>query len=174
MKHLLFIATFLLLSQCQVPGQDKASSKPKDIKGWTKASWGMTREEIIKAFPGTHPFEDVLVSAPFKIGIDQFTAEFDFSKGSNSLEAVIIAPLGENPSLDSLFQSLELMLTEKYGPPTTRPEPSLQDKESISVNWAFPSTIISLNRIKMGAPLPEDILTISYVKNRARKEPDNL
>jgi hypothetical protein len=174
MKHGLLAAILLMIFQSSILGQDKALAKPKDVNGRTKASWGMTREEIKKAFPETHADEDVLVSAPFKIGDDQFNAEFRFSAQSNSLEAVVIAPVRKDLSLDDLFQTLELMLTEKYGPPTTRAEPSLQDKESISTYWAFPSTIISLNRIRRGAPLPVDILTISYVKNRAGKEPDNL
>jgi hypothetical protein len=174
MKHALLAAILLILSECAILGQSGLRSKPKDVNGWTKASWGMTRDEITKAFPGTHPFEDVLESAPFKIGDDQFTAEFNFSKDSNSLQAVIISPAEKILLLDNLFQRLEIMLTQKYGPPTTRTDPALQNKESVSTSWAFPSTIISLNRLKTGGPPPEDFLSISYVKNPVRKGPDNL
>lgn len=173
MKHALLAAILLLFFQSSILGRDKAPSKPKDVNGWTKASWGMTREEIMKAFPGTRASENVLLSAPFKIADHQFTAEFQFSKDSNLLDAVAITPVEGTRFLDDLFQPLELMLTEKYGPPTTRPEPSIENKEVV-ISWAFPSTIISLRRLKTGPPIPVDWLTILYVKNPARKGPDNL
>ena len=147
--------------------------KLRDVNGWTKASWGMTREEIVKAFLGTRAFKDVVVSAPFKIGDDRFDAEFRFSADSHVLEAVVISPL-ETIALDDLFQRLELMLTEKYGPPTTRTYPSLPNKESVSTSWAFPSTVISLNRTRANGPILSDSLTIAYVKNLNGKVPDNL
>ncbi|MGA2986479.1 MAG: hypothetical protein ABSG32_21985 [Terriglobia bacterium] len=174
MKHTLLAAVLLLVSPYLTLGQSEPRSKPKDVNGWTKASWGMTREEIMEAFPGTHPSKAVLVSAPFKIGNDRFNAEFNFAVNSKLLDVVIISPMDEILLPDDLFQRLELMLTEKYGSPTTRADPSLPDKEIISTSWAFPSTIISLNRISMHGPIPENTVTISYLKNPSRKGADNL
>ena len=134
----------------------------------------------MKAFPGAHAYKDVVVFAPFEIDRQKFTAEFGF--GEPRLNQKATDPQFSNlpnprssrgiPSPWTVsFKGWRLCWSQSMESPPSQPDPAVQSSESVdvSIEWVFPSTRISLNRMKNGGPLPTDRLTISYVSKSSRE-----
>lgn len=150
-----------------------------DPGGWSKAKWGMTDEEILKAFDGqAKRWEN---AAPGQrgglaiYGLEIAGVKFDVSMGfdkEDKLLGVSFAPsdqmeesrkvLDGHASAQVLamrakatFQALENLLVEKYG----RPWKSDEGTNSTEMQWTFPTTVITLSRDVVGSAE----LTLSWV-----------
>ena len=129
-----------------------------DETGWNKVQWGMTPEQIIEAYPEAHApakLEDYkLLGEYFRapLGIESFDLAGSAYKvsflmdGKNTLAGVILSRNGaSNFSADA--NTLEKLLTQKYGPPT-----NTKDTESAhSIIWSRQGVTITLNNISMPA-----------------------
>jgi hypothetical protein len=130
---------------------------PKDIEGWREAKWGMTKDQVLQAFPGEakqgppikfkRGFIDGIVSIDKFVVSDLNTrALFQFNRDSGCLQRILLEPSGGTAALFSEWYKRMLpLLIEKYGQPTVRSEPrALNGNVNESVVWSFPSTTIEL------------------------------
>jgi hypothetical protein len=148
----------LALVGCDRAGIASPSSNNHNETGWQTTRWGMTQDEIRKAMPEAGPldkpetFERVkgrkrvatLGINNFQIADHSFTAYF-LMDDNDRLEEVILHPTkGEFPSI--VFDSLEELLTAKYGKPSlTQGEPS-RTRTDI---WNLSGMTITLNYDKV-------------------------
>jgi hypothetical protein len=141
-----------------------------DPGGWSKAKWGMTGEEILKAFNGqvkrrenAEPGQRALVI----YGLEIAGVKFDVSIGldeEDKLLGVGFTPSDQNEEsrkvleghasaqvlamrAKATFQALENLLVEKYG----RPWKSDEGTNSTEMQWTFPTTVITLSRRVVGS-----------------------
>jgi hypothetical protein len=183
-KVLLIILLFVLYASNYAFGQ------PKDVEGWNKTRWGMTKNKVLKAFEGKataiekpKKYEGLskqrdayalVVLDEIEIGGDKYTVDFVFDDSDKKLIMVIISIKGKRPS-ELQFSSLEQMLTEKYGSPsfakdTRKPDKRLrggvvlEGSDLLERAWNFPSTIIELQYLDLRATNPK-ILQIKFRKN---------
>jgi hypothetical protein len=125
-------------------------AQPKDVKGWGKTQWGMSKEKIIDLYPGEvvprndPKYPDVKLDIKnLKIDSYVFHAIFIFSP-DNKLTEVKLSPPAE--VYDATFTGIEQMLVAKYGAPAYRNKrPVVLGGIRYESTWAFPSTVINLN-----------------------------
>jgi hypothetical protein len=140
----------------------------EDPAGWTAAKWGMTDAQILQALPGQAvPLDPPQIHGLARVQIKsldlagtKFSVTF-VSDEKGCLSSVLLHPSDKGP-LDSLFQTLENMLVEKYG----RPWSSNADHET-KIQWSLKATTITLSHLKYPG-LPVEILNLQY----KRKDPD--
>lgn len=104
------------------------------------------------------------------ISIDSrtFDVYFLFDENTKGLKAVRLRPSERDPST-AVFEYLENLLTQKYGPPGKRDIRSINEI-TLSAQWSFPSTQIELKMFDSRA-LSTRLLTLTY---KERKEQDKL
>jgi hypothetical protein len=155
-----FITTFVFafaLVGCSRSETSPPSSNDQDRPGWQTTRWGMTADEIRKAMPEAGPLDKTETFEPVQghkkvatLGINRFQiADHTFTvyflmDDNDRLERVILSPIkGQFPSI--VFDSLENLLTAKYGKPSiTRGEGS---RERTDV-WHLSGMTITLNYYK--------------------------
>ena len=110
------IALLCVTLGCLFPQQN-----PDDPNGWTKAKWGMSKDEIIKAFPDATEFYNHLTGRAiglrhFEIGSQKLTVMFVFGdEPASGLKSIAFEPEGPYPELAS--SELLARLKDKYGQP---------------------------------------------------------
>jgi hypothetical protein len=155
------------------------AQEAQELDGWRAAKWGMTEADVLAAFAGEatrleKPEEfrsgDIgKVEIPkYEVQSTKYRVRFGFDdKGALSL--VVIGPPDNGTvgvSHESAFRSLESLLTEKYGKPT-----SAKDEVPTRTRmWRFPRTVISLTYFVSAAEF--DLLLLSY--RPPSKEADKL
>ena len=129
----------------------QAADDTKYLRGYGKAVWGMTPNEVLKAEkpraeklikPEKYDSTLAIISInELKIGISKFRAIFLFDESGHKLEQVNLNSI-ENDTFTnaSTFTSIEKLLTEKYGVPTYK-------KGNSTVFWKMKHTSIDLQLI---------------------------
>lgn len=172
----IFFAVGLLISLTL-----QAIAQPKDVEGWNKAKWGMTEDEILKAFEGQIeklPQPKVepsnysnLVLRGVEIGGNKFFAQFWFGKSSNQLEGIELVPEDKSKNSSYLYSSLERMLIQKYGQPSFVDNQKQSGIITKSRIWNFPTSTIDLAYDEV--PILGDPPSIEIVYRPNKKE-ENL
>jgi hypothetical protein len=165
----LLIAT-LLVGTISLPRLGLAQIQ--DVDGWDRARWGMSEDELIKAFEGQ------IVKLPetsrnnrmySDLGIDdleirgsRYQIRFYMDNRTNVLIQVSIAPKQGTASV-ALFKSLEHMLVEEYGNPSYKDNEKGKKMERHRREWSFRRTVIELVYLdtRIGAPF----LVLVYHRN---------
>lgn len=126
--------------------------KSNDINGWREAKWGMTEEEIVKAFKGeaAQNEKEIIYSAEeysnigirnFELGPGKYNAHFIMDKSTKKLVRIQIAPPNYYaPGGPAQYRYLETLLMDKYGPAQSK----VDDPQRLRSRWVYPSTIIQL------------------------------
>jgi hypothetical protein len=129
-----------------------SAAVPNDVVGYGKTTWGMTAEEVYKVESPRiirldSPIKFTKSNAPLvikniEIASQEFEAIFLFNDSDNSFKQVNLTSLErKNSGINSrTFNSLENLLTNKYGSPTYKDEGKV-------VTWKFPSTVIELQHM---------------------------
>lgn len=131
------------------------------VGGWQSARWGMNNYEIVASLPDAKPLirpEVYDVGGKKRvatIGIERYEISgeyFDVNflmDESEKLEKVILKPKG-NTGKAVVFQSLEKLLTEKYGKPNLVQDHGANDLGSTGNTciWNMPGLTITLNYLK--------------------------
>jgi len=123
----------------------------KDVEGWRGARWGMTEDQILKAFEGEAVrLEEVQIYhrryasigiKDFEISGHKFYVHFLMDNKEKTLRQVNIRAKEETlGGIKVVFKSLEQLLVEKYGKPSFENE----EEDSGKIVWKFPSTVIEL------------------------------
>jgi hypothetical protein len=151
-----------------------ATDKPSDVQGWTATRWGMTEEEILASLPGqavrlTDPLPKrsyaggVVVNVGIEVlEVSKIKLKVHFvpdEKGK--LRRVLIKPLDRAYAFH--FQTLDAILTEKYGTPTFR---STVGNKMIS-KWSFPTTNIELEFTEFGPRIGSTLVLIYDRKSQS-------
>jgi hypothetical protein len=154
-----------------------------DLEGWRQSKWGMTADQVIKAFNG----EVVRLKKPdvFKDGHAPVGIESYALAGHKYKVSFVVNEKGKlhKVSLDlqeegneSIFESLEKLLTEKYGKPSyqnnRRNDGNLAQSLSRETMWSFSKTTITLTYYELIASSSMHVVLLTYkAKN---KELDKL
>jgi len=137
-----------------------------DPSGWTRAKWGMTTGELAAIFPDAKPNppekDAVLALDPIDLADTHFRVVF-FKNAAGRLAQVDLSPSSKTDWTDGTFQRLENALVEKYGRAWKTDEGDIT-----TLQWTFPTTVIQLRRIKLGATLR--IVDLIY----KQRSPDSL
>jgi hypothetical protein len=142
-------------------------SQQKDVLGWREARWGMTEEEILKAFKGEvkvlnkkEIFKDMYASVGinnYDIEGDKYTVFFQMDDDKKILKQINISATGDSYSYSIRFKSLAQIFTEKYGTPSFKDD----GPYTSVIAWNFRTSIIELTYMHMKSPNFEN-LTIIY------------
>lgn len=162
------------------------SAQPKDVKGWSKARWGMTEKEIENAFKAeikrrSDPIIDKQDGIYVNLEIHdltfenaKFSARFVMDDKTDQLTEVVLSPKGTHFGM--LFGILERKLVAKYGPVTYKDRDDI-DMQKIGKNgfghdeisrlWRFPSTTVTLKYwvYGMGSGKVSDGVILIYKKS---------
>lgn len=165
--------------------------------GWSAAKWGMSPQEVAKAFEGKEtliPSDDKWGNQGdsdfsvgkweiknFGIGREKFDVTFFFGPKGELLDKVSLTDLDNSSAMDIAFGNLEKLLMEKYGPPTirsggTEPEPGTGDKR-IESSWIFKNNVITLKFFMLGfsgEAEPVSNLSLLYKKPMDEQEKQKL
>jgi hypothetical protein len=143
-----------------------------DPGGWSKARWGMTDDEIVKAFDGqVTRFSAVDPYQHARVGIESLDiagAKFKvyMSPGPDGkLDHVLFTPISASDQTDQTFQSVENLLVQKYG------RPWKSDEDQTELQWSFPTTTIHLSRMKFPG---SDMRLINLIYRQRRPEANPL
>jgi hypothetical protein len=170
MRSKLTVALLLLLVLIVAP---VLAQEPQDLDGWRAAKWGMSETDVLGAFGGEAvrlnqperfhgPTVATIAIPKYEIQSTECRVLFGFN-AAGALSLVQIAPLDNvTPGVwhEGLFTSLDNLLTEKYGEPT-----STKDERVVrSRVWRLPRTVISLNYLfaVFGILKGIDLLTLTY------------
>jgi len=150
----------------------------KDVQGWREAKWGMTEDEILKAFKGEAVRLDKIeewdqLNLYASIGINNYDINgnkygvyFAMDKTTKNLKMVQIYLLDTTSGIvRNRFRDLEQLLTEKYGAPSFK-DASDKILNKIVVSWNIPSTIIELNYSNITARNEYLLLNYSMPKGK--------
>ena len=168
-------------------GLASGQTKPKDVYGWRKVTWGMTVADAKAAFgdqasdPAETPLPAGVLFVQFivkdvKFGDINTKAAIETKVGSNLVSAVEIfaADWMEHPTDRATdgakFTTLKALLIEKYGAPKNQGSTTDDIELGRTVDWIFPSTSISLRWSEASAAKYTGNVTISYhaVDKKAR------
>ena len=132
-----------------------SAQPPKDIEGWRDAKWGMTKDQVLQAFPGEAQQEPPIKTKrglidgdmtikKFAVNDWQARARFEFHTGQ--LDRIVLEPTGASSVLSNeWYKAMLPLLIERYGQPTVRNEPHVANGSvTESAIWSFPSTTIEL------------------------------
>jgi hypothetical protein len=130
-----------------------AAQKQVDIKGWNKAQWGMTKEQLSKAFEGQAVMGEKsftgnkkmygIVKIPdYEIDDILFTVSLLMDIKDDKLRKI---GLSHSDPIESQFTSLKILFTQKYGIPKIdeRTNEGRGDYK-LTATWFLPSTKIEL------------------------------
>lgn len=129
-----------------------AQGPVKDVEGWREAKWGMTKAQVLQAFPSEakqeppiktkHGFiEGAVTITNLRANSKEMEASFDFGNGG-LLDRIVLKPKGAAAMLFSeWYKAMLPLLIEKYGQPTVRNEPRQRSESAV---WSFPSTTIEI------------------------------
>jgi hypothetical protein len=155
MKRITIIVLSLIIALCVISGVFGQPKDPKDIEGWSKSRWGMTEEEILKAFKGKAvrlKEKETYHGAYATIGINdleidghKYQVRFLMDNIKETLQQVNIK-LKDNElsAARRIFRELEVMLVEKHGPPSLKTAQKQKDFSCMITTWNFPTTVIKL------------------------------
>jgi hypothetical protein len=123
----------------------------EDPAGWSKARWGNTDLEIIKAFGGevvrfNHPDEVNHARVGIR-SMDLAGTQFRVYMvpgPDDHLQTVLISPCHHADNTDAVFYKLSGLLVEKYG----MPRETTEDGTTL-LQWTFRTTIITLVRMRV-------------------------
>jgi hypothetical protein len=134
-----------------------AGAAPADLPGWDRARWGMTAEDLDKAFGARlHRLSAVLryknsvatsvIDAAW-LGPERFTAVFQMDERSGRLVQVLLKFTGGTPPHGSYAQTRRA-LEAAFGPPA-RSERETDNTSNIpwfriADRWIFPTTTVVL------------------------------
>jgi hypothetical protein len=157
-----FLLLILLASTAfaQMSGPDK-----KDVLGWQETRWGMTQDELFKLFsdsivkrsqrnfylkPGgsseRYGYVDYVIPE-MKVAGDVFEVSFVMDIKTYQLIEVDLSLKDYKKAASTqsiVFDKLEELLTQKYGPPTYKNE-SITSVVNRVRHWAFHTTTIKLD-----------------------------
>lgn len=157
-------------------------AQSNDVEGWSKARWGMTEDDLLKAFEGQairleqknyNDSYSTIEIRDIEIGSDHYQVRFLMDNNKKTLSKVLITPLDTDLAAAEIrFKGLEKLLIEKYGQPSfrddkkepdTRISGSLVHKGSVKLTtaWNFSSTIIELSYLELRS-INMRSLVISY------------
>ncbi|HIJ96423.1 MAG TPA: hypothetical protein HPP94_11925 [Desulfuromonadales bacterium] len=146
-------AIAILLFSIFVATTAQAADDTNNLRGYGKAVWGMTPNEVIKVekqraekLKQTEKYENLVGIVTIKeiqIGITKFSAIFLFDESGQKLEQVNLNSFENDSSTNAFtFTSVEKLLTEKYGAPTYK-------KGNASASWKMKHTSINLQLIDL-------------------------
>ena len=125
----------------------------QDVEGWSNAKWGMTEDDLLKAFEGQiiklaipNQYQNSYSNLEIphvEINRDQYKVSFLMDNQTKRLTQVNITPLDKS-ALIVTFRSLEESLILKYGQPTYKNDENTRYVESHKRTWNFPTTVITL------------------------------
>jgi hypothetical protein len=163
-----------------VPGAS-CYAQPKDVLGWRNARWGMSEQDIVRAFSSKLKKlgkKDVFfglhvdyVIPDFGLERELFTVFFQMDDATNKLSQVLIR-LNEQESKvarEQIFNRLESLLTSEYGHPNyTKDERYSFEFKGIDLSrkWKFPTTTIELG-YGWDNQINANLLTISYFPTKS-------
>jgi len=165
---------FLLLLVCFVI----VATAQTDLKGWRYAEWGMTADQVIKVFKGEvewfeKPAEFENGNAP--IGIESYALaghkyKVSFVLDKNSKLHMVSLDLQEEGN-EAIFESLEKLLTEKYGTSSyknnRRDDGGLAPSLYHETMWSFSKTTITLTYYELMTTTPMRVILLTYeAKNK--------
>jgi hypothetical protein len=162
-----------------------------DPGGWSKAKWGMTEREILKAFDGqVKRFGKGEPRHRAGVGIDALEVagvKFNVSMGfgtEDKLETVLFEPadqmmhslaveLGRVPAqvladeTDDTVQRVKNLLIQKYGRPWEFADPVTGSSD---LKWTFPTTEITLSRLDSRIPgrARQVLMSLTYSSRPSR------
>ncbi|MDQ3819427.1 MAG: hypothetical protein M3362_17360, partial [Acidobacteriota bacterium] len=156
-------------------------AKPKDVLGWRDARWGMSEQDIVRAFSpklkklskkevflGLHV--DYVIP-DFGLEGELFTVFFQMGDATNKLSQILIR-LNEQESKvprEQIFNRLESLLIREYGPPNyTKDERYSYEFKGIDLSrrWKFPTTTIELS-YGWDNQINASLLTIRYFPSKS-------
>jgi len=172
MKRIAIIVLSLIITLCLISGVFGQPKDPKDIEGWSKSRWGMTEEEILKAFKGEAvrlKGKEIYHGAYATIGINdlkidghKYQVRFLMDDVKKTLQQVNIELKDDElPAARSIFRELEVMLVKKHGPLSLRTAQKEKDLSCMITTWSFPSTVIKLLYLDV-RPINLRMLVIIY------------
>jgi hypothetical protein len=151
-----------------------ACAATEDPGGWSKAKWGMTDDEIVKAFDGqVAPLSKVDRYQHARVGIESLEVagvkfKVYMSPGSdNKLDHVLFSPVNPDDATDQTFQSLENLLVQKYG----RPWKTNENTATTELQWSFPTTVITLARSELNVPGIGRSVFVSLIYKKRSENP---
>jgi hypothetical protein len=115
-----------------------------DPGGWSKAKWGMTDAQLSEVFGAETLYIDGHVAVHLTVGDILCHAMMHFDKDGH-LNLIGIGPVKIDDMTDALYLNLQEMLVQKYG----RPWKSDEENGITSLQWTFPTTLITLQRMKL-------------------------
>jgi hypothetical protein len=151
-------------------------TKPKDVDGWDKIKWGMTITEARTAYdavaePRRNDAWTLLELKPTKMGDVEMGVQVGARQGTERISEVTLWSYFGLPSSASLagprdFDTLRMMLIQKYGQPASEEEKRGENSHLIkTVLWTFPSTSILL-KLEQSASLPNlGTIYLDYTAN---------
>jgi len=163
---------FLLAGAC-VLAIATARAGDLDVTGWRSATWGMTEEQVLAAFPDEakrlEKPEHFSSGTVAPVGIPDYEIKgrmyrvlFGFADGKLALVSIGPADnVKQGVSHEVQFGSLEDLLIEKYGKPISEKN----DADSRDRMWRFNSSTISLSYFSIpsfGKVKGADSLSITY------------
>jgi hypothetical protein len=123
----------------------------EDPGGWSKARWGNTDDEIIRAFDGdVIRFDHRDEANHARVGIESMELAgtkfrvYMVPGADDRLNSVLITPCQHDDATDAVFQTLGGLLVQKYGNPWKSDEGN-----TTQLQWTFKTTIITLSRIRI-------------------------
>ena len=133
--------------------------------GYGNTDWGMTPSQVVAAEKGR---AKIITPAQYKIGIGKvqsenievssglYTATFIFDNDDRLIQTNLVSNEKNNAGIAQIhFNSLNKLLTQKYG------EPSFKSAESVT--WKTPDTTIELNKTIIPRILAQT--SVRYIPN---------
>jgi hypothetical protein len=169
MGKILAIAVLALAAAPAVAlAQAGTETAPSDVKGWQAATWGMTEQQILDAFPGQvvrmekpgppnaarNDTRVTLHIPKYEINGVDYGVNFGFDKDGRLSLVALAADLKQGSEL--VFSGLSKLLTERYGAPTTDNH-TLRKRDTI---WRLKSTTIELGYLRIAGVA--ELVTLMY------------
>jgi len=146
MKTLLMILT---LSYCGIV----FSQNSNDVKGWRGTEWGMSSDSVKNLFTNEitmlkktniyfNSFNPFMIK-DYEISGHKFNVDFFFTGDTHKLDQIQIKSYWSR----DVANSLEIILTEKYG------IPSFKAESPYKCQWKFESTLIEIEQVEINDKL---------------------
>jgi hypothetical protein len=197
-RSILIMALTIGVCNVAFSGTQNKSIATQDTRGgWSAAKWGMSPDEVARAFEGKEtlvPSDDRWGNEGdpdfsvgkwgiknFGIGGEKFDVTFFFNPKEKMLDKVSLTDLNSSSAMEIAFGNLEKLLIEKYGQPTirsggTEAEPGTGDKR-IESSWILKNNVITLKFFMLGfsgEAEPISNLSLLYKKPMDEQEKQKL